>query len=172
MQAQFAPLFRFFPVTHGCSSPQFNGILQNHVGHSKSRKNLHEFRTFCCVADLAAKKCVPCNSKDLRPMGEEIANELITKVPGWTIVNEGGKLKLSQSWKVKSFIKGLEFFQAVANVAEREGHHPDLHLVGWNNVTIEIWTHAIGGLTENDFILAAKISGLDVADLLRNKPAK
>uniref|UniRef100_A0A7C9DUG0 4a-hydroxytetrahydrobiopterin dehydratase n=1 Tax=Opuntia streptacantha TaxID=393608 RepID=A0A7C9DUG0_OPUST len=122
--------------------------------------------------DLAAKKCVPCNSKDLRPMGEEIANELITKVPGWTIVNEGGKLKLSQSWKVKSFIKGLEFFQAVANVAEREGHHPDLHLVGWNNVTIEIWTHAIGGLTENDFILAAKISGLDVADLLRNKPAK
>lgn len=105
-------------------------------------------------------------------MGEELANELIAKVPGWTVVNEGGKLKLSQSWKVKSFVKGLEFFQAVASVAETEGHHPDLHLVGWNNVTIEIWTHAIGGLTENDFILAAKISRLDVADLLRNKPAK
>lgn len=105
-------------------------------------------------------------------MGEELANELIAKVPGWNLGNEGGKLKLSRSWKVKSFTKGLEFFQAVASVAEAEGHHPDLHLVGWNNVTIDIWTHAIGGLTENDFILAAKINGLDVTHLLRTKPAK
>ncbi|KAF2557660.1 hypothetical protein F2Q68_00014696 [Brassica cretica] len=49
------------------------------------------------------------------------------------------------------------------------GHHPDLHLVGWNNVKIDIWTHAIGGLTENDFILAAKINQLQVEDLLRKK---
>ncbi|KMS95171.1 hypothetical protein BVRB_011670 isoform B [Beta vulgaris subsp. vulgaris] len=120
--------------------------------------------------DLAAKKCVPCNSKDLRSMNEELANELITKVPDWNLVNEGDKLKLTRSWKVKTFTKGLEFFQAIANVAEAEGHHPDLHLVGWNNVTVEIWTHSAGGLTENDFILAAKIDTLDLAHLLRIKP--
>ncbi|KAL4277745.1 hypothetical protein AHAS_Ahas20G0337900 [Arachis hypogaea] len=70
-----------------------------------------------------------------------------------------------------TFTKGLEFFKIVADLAESEGHHPDLHLVGWNNVTIEIWTHAVGGLTENDFILAAKIDKLNVNDLLRRKPS-
>ncbi|GMH26836.1 hypothetical protein Nepgr_028679 [Nepenthes gracilis] len=121
--------------------------------------------------DLSAKKCIPCNSKDMQPMNEESTNDLIAKVPGWNLVNEGEKLKLSRSWKVKSFMKGLEFFRVVAGVAESEGHHPDLHLVGWNNVTIDIWTHAVGGLTENDFILAAKINALDLAHLLRRKAA-
>ncbi|XVF40204.1 hypothetical protein PTKIN_Ptkin01aG0092600 [Pterospermum kingtungense] len=89
------------------------------------------------------------------------------------------------SWKVKSFTKGLRLFQLVADIAKAEGtwhysfshynsefsngHHPDLHLVGWNNVTIEIWTHAVGELTENDFILAAKINVLDLQHLLRKK---
>ncbi|XP_038708709.1 pterin-4-alpha-carbinolamine dehydratase 2, mitochondrial-like [Tripterygium wilfordii] len=119
--------------------------------------------------DLSMKKCVPCNSKDLRPITEEIANELIPRVAGWNLVNENGTLKLHRSWKVKSFCKGLELFKLVGDVAEAEGHHPDLHLVGWNNVKIEIWTYAAGGLTENDFILAAKINGLDLHELLRKK---
>ncbi|KAL9346415.1 hypothetical protein Peur_061268 [Populus x canadensis] len=109
------------------------------------------------MIDLAAKKCVPCNSKDLQAMTEESANDLLSK--------------LNRSWKVKSFTKGLELFKLVGNVAEAEGHHPDLHLVGWNNITIEIWTHAVGGLTENDFILAAKINGLNLHHLLRKKAA-
>ncbi|KAG6692043.1 hypothetical protein I3843_10G089400 [Carya illinoinensis] len=121
------------------------------------------------MSDLSTKKCVPCASKDLRPMTEEAANELIRQVAGWNLVNEGGMLKLNRSWRVKSFTKGLELFTRVAEVAEAEGHHPDLHLVGWNNVTIEIWTHAVGGLTESDFILAAKISGLNIQSLLRRK---
>ncbi|KAF3785622.1 putative pterin-4-alpha-carbinolamine dehydratase [Nymphaea thermarum] len=102
-------------------------------------------------------------------MTEESASELIKKVPGWNLQNESGVLKLHKSWTVKTFIKGLEFFQMVANVAEAEGHHPDLHLVGWNNVKIDIWTHSVGGLTENDFILAAKIDALDLNPLLRRK---
>ena len=57
----------------------------------------------------------------------------------------------------------LDFFHRIAQIAEAEDHHPDLHLVGYRNVTIEIWTHAVGGLTENDFILAAKIDQLPVA---------
>lgn len=121
--------------------------------------------------DLSAKKCVPCNSKDIRSMTEQSANELISKVAGWNLVNEGGTLKLNRSWKVKSFTKGLELFKLVADVAEAEGHHPDLHLVGWNNVTIEIWTHSVGGLTENDFIMASKLNDLDLHHLLRKKMA-
>jgi 4a-hydroxytetrahydrobiopterin dehydratase len=56
----------------------------------------------------------------------------------------------------------MRFFNSVADVAESEGHHPDLHIVGYRNVAIEIWTHAIGGLSDNDFILAAKIDQLPV----------
>ncbi|CAN8313629.1 unnamed protein product [Cochlearia groenlandica] len=126
-------------------------------------------RTFCSLQDLSAKKCVPCNTKDLRPMTEQSAQDLLQKVAGWDMANDNGTLKLHRSWVTKSFTKGLDFFKRVADIAESEGHHPDLHLIGWNNVKIEIWTHAIGGLTENDFILAAKISELQVEDLLRKK---
>eukprot|EP00249_Psilotum_nudum_P011646 c23299_g1_i1 orf=289-717(-) len=120
--------------------------------------------------ELSRKKCVPCKSKDLRPMGDESANELLKQIPGWNLLNDGGCMRLHRAWKAKNFVLGLEFLKRVADVAESEGHHPDVHLVNWNNVNIDIWTHAIGGLTENDFILAAKISALDVQDLLR-KPA-
>ncbi|KAL5716376.1 4a-hydroxytetrahydrobiopterin dehydratase [Ranunculus cassubicifolius] len=102
-------------------------------------------------------------------MTEEAAHLLIPKVPEWELVNDGGVSKLSRSLKVKSFTKGLDLFQAIAEVAEAEGHHPDLHLVGWNNVKIEIWTYSVSGLTENDFILASKIDALDVQHLLRRK---
>ncbi|XP_020216148.1 pterin-4-alpha-carbinolamine dehydratase 2, mitochondrial [Cajanus cajan] len=119
---------------------------------------------------LTDKKCVPCNLKELRPMSEGAAHTLMPQVAEWNLVNDDGVMKLRRSWTVKTFTKGLEFFRVVAVLAESEGHHPDLHLVGWNNVTIEIWTHAVGGLTENDFILAAKIDKLDVLNLLRRKP--
>ncbi|OAY69579.1 putative pterin-4-alpha-carbinolamine dehydratase [Ananas comosus] len=123
------------------------------------------------ASDLAAKNCVPCNSKDIRPMSEESANELLAQVQGWGLLTESGIMKLHRSWKVKNFIHGLEFFQLIADVAEAQGHHPDLHLVGWNNVKVELWTHSVGGLTENDFILAAKINSLNVEHLLRRKAA-
>ncbi|XP_010243692.1 PREDICTED: uncharacterized protein LOC104587686 isoform X2 [Nelumbo nucifera] len=154
---------------HGRSIFRETEIHQGHVKVSSNKNSFYGFRTFCTAEDLSSKKCVPCDSKDIRPMTEQAANELITKVPEWNLVNEGGILKLSRSWKVKAFTKGLELFQAVADVAEAEGHHPDLHLVGWNNVKIEIWTHSVGGLTENDFILASKISALNLQHLLRKK---
>ncbi|KAJ1426207.1 Pterin 4 alpha carbinolamine dehydratase [Sesbania bispinosa] len=104
-------------------------------------------------------------------MTEESAQTLMPQVVEWNLVNEDGVMKLRKSWTVKTFTKGLEFFRIVGVLAENEGHHPDLHLVGWNNVVIEIWTHAIGGLTENDFILAAKIDKLNLNELLRRKPS-
>ncbi|KAF3966437.1 hypothetical protein ACB098_05G119500 [Castanea mollissima] len=155
--------------THGRSSIRGTEILLDHVGVSSNRNSLYGFRTFCTGQDLSIKKCVPCDLKDLRPMTEEVANGLLQQVAGWNLVNEGGVLKLNRSMKVKSFTKGLELFQLIAGVAEAEAHHPDLHLVEWNNITIEIWTHAVGGLTENDFILATKINKLNMHHLLRRK---
>ncbi|KAK3205953.1 hypothetical protein Dsin_019999 [Dipteronia sinensis] len=161
-------LLRSLCITHGRSNTRVTEIVRNHVGLLSNRNSLYGFRTFCTSEDLSIKKCVPCNAKDLHPMTKESANGLIQK-KGGNLVDEGGILKLNRSWKVKSFTKGLDFFKLVADLAEAEGHHPDLHLVGWNNVKIEIWTHAVGGLTENDFILAAKINRLDLHELLRKK---
>ena len=64
---------------------------------------------------------------------------------------------------MRNFQAGVDFLNELAALAEREGHHPDFQLAGYRNVTIELWTHAIGGLSENDFILAAKISALPIA---------
>ncbi|XP_020599073.1 uncharacterized protein LOC110038545 isoform X3 [Phalaenopsis equestris] len=132
---------------------------------------IRSFSACSASQDLSIKKCVPCNSKDILIMTEQTANELLIQVPDWKLINEDGIMKLQRSWKVKSFTKGLEFFQLVADIAEAEGHHPDLHLVGWNKVKIEIWTHSVGGLTENDFILAAKINSLKLDHLLSKKTA-
>ncbi|KAG0538794.1 hypothetical protein BDA96_03G267600 [Sorghum bicolor] len=119
--------------------------------------------------ELAMKSCVPCNSKDLHPMSEDSAKKLLEQVNGWELITEGDVLKLHRAWKVKNFVKGLEFFQLVAAIAEEEGHHPDLHLVGWNNVKIDVWTHSVRGLTSNDFILAAKINDLTLEGIIRKK---
>ncbi|XP_015063718.1 pterin-4-alpha-carbinolamine dehydratase 2, mitochondrial isoform X1 [Solanum pennellii] len=148
------------------------GVMCSNLAVSAKTNTHYGIKTLSSAAVLSTKKCVPCNTKDLRPMTEEAANQLMPQVSGWDLVNDGGTLKLHRSWKVKTFTKGLEFFQEVASVAEAEGHHPDLHLVGWNNVKIDIWTHSVGGLTENDFILAAKVNGLDVQDLLSKKLSK
>ncbi|KAA0052567.1 putative pterin-4-alpha-carbinolamine dehydratase isoform X1 [Cucumis melo var. makuwa] len=165
----FPSLFHTIPRSHGRPMSRITGICMEHVGLPSTRKPLSGFRMLCTGEDLTTKKCVPCNSNDLRPMTEDAAKRLIRELVDWNLVNEDSKLKLSRSLKVKSFLKGMELFQLIAEVAEAEGHHPDLHLVGWNNVTIEISTHAVGGLTENDFILASKISKLDVHHLLSRK---
>ncbi|KAF7803204.1 pterin-4-alpha-carbinolamine dehydratase 2, mitochondrial-like isoform X4 [Senna tora] len=162
-------LFHGLRRSHGSYCSQVIEIHKDQVGVSSNRNSHPRFRTFCTSKDLLIKKCVPCNTKELRPMADDAADVLMPQVDGWNLVKEDGINKLRQSWKVKSFTKGLEFFKIVADLAEKEGHHPDLHLVGWNNVTIEIWTHAVGGLTENDFILAAKINKLSVDHLLRVK---
>ncbi|CDJ26390.1 hypothetical protein CFC21_041654 [Triticum aestivum] len=121
--------------------------------------------------ELSKKSCIPCNSKYLHAMSEDSAKKSLEQVTGWELKNEGDILKLHRAWKVKNFVKGLEFFQLVAALAEEEGHHPDLHLVSWNNVKIDVWTHSVRGLTDNDFILAAKINELKLEGLLSKKKA-
>lgn len=108
---------------------------------------------------LVQKKCVPCEGGvDACSIPE--ANSQLDKLEGWELTHEGQRIL--KKWTVKNFMAGMNFFNAVAEIAEADGHHPDLHIVGYRNVSIEIWTHAIGGLSENDFILAAKIDQLPV----------
>jgi 4a-hydroxytetrahydrobiopterin dehydratase len=88
---------------------------------------------------------------------EELSKKRFAQsVEGWVI--DGETRQISRAWTVKNFVAGIEFFNKVAALAEKEGHHPDLHLEGYRHVRIVLWTHAVGGLTENDFILAAKIN--------------
>ena len=103
--------------------------------------------------ELAKKKCVPCE-KGVPALTPDQVQQLLRNVPQWSLSSDNKRIR--REWRVKDFMEGLAFFQRVADIAEAEDHHPDLHLSGYRNVTIEIWTHAVGGLTENDFILAAK----------------
>jgi 4a-hydroxytetrahydrobiopterin dehydratase len=107
--------------------------------------------------ELTHKKCVPCEGGVPKYSREE-AEEQIKNLHGWQITADGQRIR--KEWTVKNFMAGIRFFNDVAKLAEDEGHHPDLHLESYRKVWIEIWTHAIGGLSENDFILAAKIDEL------------
>lgn len=111
--------------------------------------------------ELTRKKCVPCEG-GVEPYSPQQAREQLSKLPGWKLTADGKRIR--REWTVKNFMAGMQFFKKVAELAESEGHHPDLHLAGYRNAAIEIWTHAIGGLSENDFILAAKIDQLPVEE--------
>jgi 4a-hydroxytetrahydrobiopterin dehydratase len=112
------------------------------------------------TSELIHKRCAPCEGGVPR-LADDQVRQYLGAVPSWKLTGDGQRIR--REWRVKDFLAGLEFFQRVARVAEDEDHHPDLHLVGYRNVAIEIWTHAIGGLSENDFILAAKIDQLPIA---------
>ncbi len=106
--------------------------------------------------DLTQKKCQACEggTPPLRP--DEIthfSDQLKTK---WELVE--GK-KIHHRYEFKDFVEAMAFVNKVADLAENEGHHPDIS-IHWNKVDIELWTHAIGGLSENDFIVAAKVETL------------
>lgn len=110
-------------------------------------------------SQLAGKKCKPCEG-GVEPCLLPAAEAQLEKLPGWYLTHDNQRIR--KDWTVANFMAGMRFFQAVAEVAEEDAHHPDLHLEGYRNLSIEIWTHAIGGLSENDFILAAKIDQLPI----------
>ncbi len=108
---------------------------------------------------LAGKRCVPCEGGVPKYTPAQAEHQL-GLLDGWRLTQDGQRIR--KDWTVRNFLAGIEFFQKVAELAESEGHHPDLHLEGYRHVWIELWTHAVGGLSENDFILAAKIDQLPV----------
>jgi len=104
------------------------------------------------MSELASKTCVPCRGGVPPLKGDQLA-ALAKQVDGWKIVEEHHIVKRFQ---FPNFITALEFVDCVGALAEEQGHHPDIFLT-WGNVEVTIWTHAVKGLTESDFILAAKI---------------
>ncbi|MEK7588187.1 MAG: 4a-hydroxytetrahydrobiopterin dehydratase [Patescibacteria group bacterium] len=110
------------------------------------------------MSDLTKKKCIPCEKKGMKAFDRERAEEYMVDVKGWTLAEEGLPQKISREFEFKDFVEALEFVNRVGDIAELEGHHPDIFLHDWNKVTVTLWTHSIGGLSENDYIVAAKIN--------------
>lgn len=107
---------------------------------------------------LEAKACKPCEG-GVEPCELDHAKRQLHALNSeWELV-DGGK-KISRKFKMKNFVEAMKLINSVADLAEREQHHPDLHLTGYRQVRIDLTTHAIGGLSENDFIVAAKIDNL------------
>jgi len=105
---------------------------------------------------LAAKSCVPCRG-DIAPLTEAQARVLLENTPDWKLEENG--TRLVRRFEFEDFKKAIEFVNRVAEIAEAEGHHPDF-AIHWNKVDLVLWTHTIGGLSENDFIVAAKVDRL------------
>lgn len=108
------------------------------------------------MTDLAAKRCKPCEA-GVPPLSPESARELLKDLDGWEIAAGGREIR--RSFSFREFHRTMAFVNAVAWIAHRENHHPDLE-VGFDRCLVRYTTHAIRGLSENDFICAAKIDGL------------
>lgn len=106
--------------------------------------------------DLTAKHCKPCEG-GVPPLSREEAGKLQDQTPSWTLSDDGKSIH--RVFKFKNFHRTMEFVNALAWIAHQEDHHPDLE-VGYNRCAVRFSTHAIGGLSENDFICAAKIDAL------------
>ncbi|OGL49847.1 MAG: 4a-hydroxytetrahydrobiopterin dehydratase [Candidatus Schekmanbacteria bacterium RBG_13_48_7] len=104
------------------------------------------------MCDLSKKQCVPCRGGMPALKGNEIKPLLDRLEDGWKVINEHN---LEKEYKFENFRKALEFTNKVGELAEEQGHHPDIYLA-WGLVRVTIWTHKVDGLTESDFIFAAK----------------
>ncbi len=106
--------------------------------------------------DLTAKKCKACEGW-MKPMKKEEYESYLKEMKDWEVVED---VKITKTFKFKNFKEALAFVNKVGAIAESEHHHPNMYVYGWNKVKITLTTHALKGLSENDFILAAKIDAL------------
>lgn len=107
------------------------------------------------MSDLANMSCVPCTAQTPALRGTEVSR-LAEQVPGWEVV-EGHHLV--RRYGFRNFREALRFVNQVGEIAEEQGHHPEI-IFGWGYAEVRVWTHAIDGLSENDFVLAAKVDAL------------
>ena len=107
------------------------------------------------MTELASKTCVPCRG-GVPPLKGEQLDPLRQQVPEWEVVEEH---HLRRSFRFNNFREALDFVNKVGELAEEQGHHPDI-CFGWGQVEVTVWTHKINGLTESDFIFAAKVDTL------------
>jgi len=106
------------------------------------------------VDQLISKKCLPCEG-GVDACTVEYSQSQIRLLPTWTVIDSGKSI--ARSIRFKNFVEAISCLNQIGDLAEEEAHHPDLHLTGYRHLKVELTTHAIGGLSENDFILAAKI---------------
>lgn len=107
---------------------------------------------------LTQRHCVVCEPGTPTLSRPEI-DKLLGQLDGWVVEQADGHFRLGKTIRFKGFLTGVELVNQISQVAEQEGHHPDLHL-SYGALKVELWTHTAGGLTENDFVLAAKIDQL------------
>lgn len=105
--------------------------------------------------DLTKKHCVPCEG-GTPPLTGEKEDELIKQTPDWLLLRDGTH-KITKQFKFEDFKKAMKFVNKIAELAQNEGHHPDIK-IAYNKVSLNLFTHAVGGLSENDFIMASKIN--------------
>lgn len=111
------------------------------------------------MSDLASQRCVPCKG-GVPPLRGRALHDLLARLGGgWQVVDEH---HLAKEYGFRNFADALAFTNRVGALAEEQQHHPDIHLA-WGRVRLEIWTHTIDGLTESDFVLAAKADRLETA---------
>jgi 4a-hydroxytetrahydrobiopterin dehydratase len=108
------------------------------------------------MAALAEKECVPCKGGTPALKGEELARMAAELGGGWKVVEEH---HLEREFAFQNFREALDFTNQIGELAEAQGHHPDIYLA-WGKVKVTVWTHKVDGLTENDFVFAAKVSRL------------
>jgi 4a-hydroxytetrahydrobiopterin dehydratase len=108
-----------------------------------------------CAVDLSSKKCKPCEG-GTPPLSAQDTDKYLAQISGWELVEA---TKIRKEFKFKAFMEAIDFVNKIAKLVEEEGHHPTI-LISYNRVKITSATHAIGGLSENDFIIAAKIDKL------------
>jgi 4a-hydroxytetrahydrobiopterin dehydratase len=117
---------------------------------------------------LSNKHCLPCEG-GTKPLDHEESEALLHEINGWKLLNDSpaknlaenlGGQAIEKTFEFKNFGDAIVFVNKVGEIAEKEGHHPDINLQNWRYVTLHLSTHAIDGLSDNDFILAAKIDNI------------
>ncbi|MCX7997084.1 MAG: 4a-hydroxytetrahydrobiopterin dehydratase [Patescibacteria group bacterium] len=108
------------------------------------------------ACSLTGKHCIPCEG-GVPPLTEDRIAELLSELSGWTV--RDGKI-LGKHFEFRNFKEVIQVVNQIADIADAEGHHPDLYIHSWKHLDVKLSTHAIGGLSENDFILAAKIDAV------------
>ena len=113
--------------------------------------------------DYTQRKCAPCE-RGTPPLGPQAVDEALGSLDGWDA--RDARTRIHKHYRFKDFVEAMRFVNAMATLAEAEGHHPDF-TVHWNTVDVTLWTHAVGGLSDNDLIVAAKLDLLPEARAAR-----
>ena len=132
------------------------GLVKDNLNTADVRTVTEEM-TMTMTNELAGRICTPCRG-GVPPMILHEAKQYLEQAPGWALLSEGTRLE--RTFTFTDFKDALDLVDRIGALAEREGHHPDIRF-GWGYCTVELYTHKINGLHENDFIMAAKINALE-----------